>query len=106
MKNSIFEANATATATRRIAVVLAFAVMASLPLRVAHAGGDDRRGQSEQQDRGQQQDRGRHGEEGRARREPPRSARYRRYPVYAPPPVYYPRYESPGIRLVFPFDIH
>lgn len=30
---------------------------------------------------------------------------YHRYPVYAPPPVYYPRHESPGISLFFPFEI-
>jgi hypothetical protein len=35
-----------------------------------------------------------------------RRSHYRRYPVGVPPPVYYPRYESPGIRLVFLIDIH
>ncbi len=28
-----------------------------------------------------------------------------RYPVYVPPPIYYPHYESPGIRIVIPFDL-
>jgi len=29
-----------------------------------------------------------------------------RYPVYAPPPVYYPQPYSPGVSLVFPVIIH
>jgi hypothetical protein len=28
-----------------------------------------------------------------------------RYPVYVPPPIYYPHYESPGINIVIPFDL-
>jgi hypothetical protein len=28
-----------------------------------------------------------------------------RYPVYVPPPIYYPHYESPGISIVIPFDL-
>jgi len=50
---------------------------------------------------------GRHGNDSRGRRgPPPRMSRYHHYPVYAPPPVYYPRDDSPGIRLIFPIDIH
>ena len=28
---------------------------------------------------------------------------HRRYPVYAPEPIYYPRQESPGINVFIPF---
>ena len=86
-----------------IAVVLAFATVASvLPSQRAMADdrgygdrgyGDHGYGDHGRGDRGH--DRGRH------------SGRWheRRYPVYVPPPVYYPRDESPGISIVFPFEI-
>jgi hypothetical protein len=28
-----------------------------------------------------------------------------RYPVYIPPPIYYPHYETPGITIVIPLDL-
>jgi hypothetical protein len=91
----------TGSALKRVAVAVAFAaIVSSLPLRVAFADDNDRRGQDQHQDRGRydNQDHGRRGP-------PPRASRYHRYPVYAPPPVYYPRDDSPGIRLVFPINI-
>ena len=66
------------------------AVVGALPVATAFADNDDRR-DNQHQERGhrEQENRGRH----------------HRYPVYVPPPVYRPRYESPGIRLVIPIDI-
>lgn len=76
---------------KKAVVVMAFAVVVSwLPLGAAFADNDDKR------DR-QHQDQGRHEQESRGR--------HHRYPVHVPPPVYRPRYESPGIRLVIPIDI-
>ena len=46
-------------------------------------------------------DEGRRGEERRRVHRPVRH----RYPVYVPAPIYYPHYESPGIRIVIPFDL-
>ena len=104
MRNSSLNQPAAGSALRRVAAVAAFALVAALPLRLAHADNDDRR--DDRRSQYQHEDRGRRDNQARYRHEPPRYERYRRYPVYAPPPVYYPRYESPGIRLVFPFDIH
>jgi len=80
-----------------VAALLAFGtVAATLPAQQAAADdrgyGDRGDGDRDHGDRGH--DRGRH------------SGRWheRRYPVYAPPPVYYPLDESPGIRFVFPFE--
>ena len=78
----------------RAAIAVAFVAMFSvLPVRVVHADNDDRRGQRQRQ----HQEQGRHEREDRGR--------YRRYPVRVPPPVYRPRYESPGIRLIIPIEI-
>jgi hypothetical protein len=92
MKSSKSHPNSPAAAVRKAAAVIAFAaVLGALPLRAAFADDDHRRDDREHQNRGHH-----HEEAGR---------RHYRYPVYAPPPIYRPRYESPGIRLVFPIEI-
>ncbi len=81
------------------AQVLGVVMTAALGLApVQQAVADDHRGDERGDDR-RQHDRGRgHQEHWQSRREP-------RYPVYIPPPVYYPRHESPGVTLVFPFEL-
>ena len=44
----------------------------------------------------------RHGDRDRDRGNDRHRVEHRRYPVYAPAPVYYPREESPGINLFIP----
>jgi len=67
-------------------------------------GKNDKRGQGPQQ-RGWYDDRGRHDNrrwhDDRGRRVY-RPYRYRPAPVYAPPPVVYPPFQSPGISIFFP----
>jgi hypothetical protein len=43
------------------------------------------------------------GRDGRGN-EQERREHHHRYPVYAPPPAYYPRQASPGISLFFPLE--
>ena len=99
MSSSIRIRNVIGTILRTVAVTAAFAaVVGVMPLRAVFAD-DDRRGQIHHPDRG------RRGNQDSGRREPPRTSRYHRYPVYAPPPAYYPQDESPGIRFIFPIEI-
>jgi hypothetical protein len=76
---------------KKAALAAALAVVLfALPLKAVFAD-EDRDGRNRQ-----------HHNEGRRDNE---ARRHRRYPVYVPAPVYRPRYDSPGIRLVIPIDI-
>ena len=91
-----------------IVMVLAFALVLG-GLSVVPALGQDHGRRQGQQERGRyererQQERGWHKRERYNRRG---RRVYRPYgyaaPLYAPPPVVYPPYQSPGISLFFPF---
>ena len=88
---------------RKIAVVFAFATaVGALPMRSAFADQnerhDDRQAQHERHYEGDRRNRSERGFEHE------RSYQHR-YPVYVPPPAYYPRHPSPGITLFFPLEI-
>ena len=97
----------------KIVMVLAFAAVIGGLSMVPALGQDHDRRQGQQErdryERERHEDRGRY-ERGRHERErqDERGRRvYRPYgysaPLYAPPPVVYPPYQSPGISLFFPF---
>jgi hypothetical protein len=81
------------------ALALSTLLLLSVAGPPAWADRDGRRGAHERRDDGGRHDRGRHG--GERERE-----RHHHYATYAPPPVYYPRHESPGISIFFPIEIH
>jgi hypothetical protein len=91
---------------RRIALALALATaVCALPMRPAIAQDRDGHDRQVQSDREHRDDRyNHHDRRDQDERRAPRY-RYHQYPVYVPPPVYYPRHASPGISLVFPFEI-
>jgi hypothetical protein len=94
MRTSTTLPTTTGVTLRRIALAAALAVViGAIPMKPAFADNDrndrDRHGDRRDRDRGHDRGRGHY-----------------RYHVYAPPPVYYPREESPGIRLFFPIEIH
>jgi len=77
---------------------------AGISMMPAHADGNDKRDEhrDEHHDNGDHKDqkhddRGRHGHE--------QQPRYYPQPVYAPPVVYYPQQQSPGISIFLPLDI-
>ncbi len=77
---------------KKVALAAALAVvLCALPFKTVFSD-EDRDGRNRH-----------HQDEGRRRND---ARRHRHYPVYVPAPIYRPRYESPGIRLVIPFDIH
>jgi len=88
MNTSIANQAPTGYPFGRIALALAVGFAIGLvPLRSAiadHQDGDDR---------------------GRREHEQRHRSHHEHHPVYAPPSVYYPRHESPGISLFLPFDI-
>jgi hypothetical protein len=97
---------------RRIAFALALATaVCALPMRPAigqDRDGHDRHAQSDREHRDDRYDqRDRYDQHDRRYQDQRRAPRYRyhEYPVYVPPPVYYPRHASPGITLLFPFEI-
>ena len=104
MRTSTVRQTLTGIRIRGIAFALATAVCA-LPMQPAIAqdrDGHDRQVQSDREhrdDRYNQHDRG-YQDQRRAPR-----YHYHQYPVYVPPPVYYPRHASPGISLFFPVEI-
>ena len=107
MRTSTLYQIPTGIRIRRTAFALALATaVCALPMRPAIAqdrNGHDRQVQSDREhrdDRYNQHDR-RYQDQRRAPR-----YHYHQYPVYVPPPVYYPRHASPGITLFFPFEIH
>jgi len=88
----------------KIAVVFAFATaVGALPMRSAFADQNERHDdrQAQQHERHFEGDRYNRNERGS---EHERSYQHR-YPVYVPPPAYYPRHPSPGITLFFPLEI-
>jgi hypothetical protein len=94
MRISTTISSITSCTLRRIAFAAALAVViGATPMAPAFADND----------RNDRNDRNRHGHEHDHDRG--RGHHYR-YPVYVPPPVYRPRYESPGITLFFPIEIH
>jgi hypothetical protein len=101
-----------AALARRMAVVVALTTACSmLPMSPARAGagasGADQRMQDQRHRASDRYDERRPSYD-RSNRYAQRDRRpqRRRYPVYVPAPVYYPQHQSPGIRLVFPIDIH
>jgi hypothetical protein len=72
-----------------IGIAMALAALPVLPALADHEGQNERAHYNDRNDRGRSDDRRGH-------------EAHRRYPVYAPAPVYYPRHESPGISLFFP----
>jgi hypothetical protein len=99
----------TRSRTGRIAVLLALATLATgLPVRAAFADHDDEnRGNYQGNGQGHGNGNGHRNSRGRYHRGHSYAVRpgYG-YPVYAPPPVYYPPVVSPGITLFFPIEIH
>lgn len=94
----------------KIAVVFAFATaVGALPMRSAFADQNDRHDDRQAQHQDRQAQHEPHFEGDRYNRSERGSEHERshqhRYPVYAPPPAYYPRHPSPGIALFFPFEI-
>ena len=104
MRTSTLRQTLTDIRIRRIAFVLAAAVCA-LPMRPAIAQDRDGHDRQVQSDREHRDDRyNQHDRRYQDQRRAPRY-RYHQYPVYVPPPVYYPRHASPGITLFFPLEI-
>jgi hypothetical protein len=91
---------------RRIAFALALATaVGALPMRPVIGQDRDGHDRHMQSDREHRDDRyNQHDDRYQDQRRAPRY-RYHQYPVYVPPPVYYPRHASPGITLFFPFEI-
>jgi hypothetical protein len=81
------------TVTMVLCAAALFAGSALAPAFADDDHGHDNRGDHGSRGHDRDHDRDRH------------SDRYQRYPVYAPPPAYYRREPSPGISLVFPFEI-
>jgi hypothetical protein len=78
-----------------VACTVSLATLLAQPAFADHDNDRDARGEREHSDRGYDRGRERGHERGR-------SGHYRRE-IYRPEPVYYPRQESPGISLFFPF---
>ena len=106
MRTSTLRQTFTNLRIRRIAFTLALATaIGALPMRPAIAQDRDGHDRQVQSDREHRDDRyNQHDRRDQDQRRAPRY-RYHQYPVYVPPPVYYPRHASPGITLFFPFEI-
>ena len=106
MRTSTRRQTFTTIRIRRIAFAFALATtVCALPMRPAIAQDRDGHDRQVQSDREHRDDRyNQHDRRDQDQRRAPRY-RYHQYPVYVPPPVYYPRHASPGIALFFPFEI-
>ena len=103
MRTSTLRQTLTDIRIRRLAFVLA--AVCALPMRPAIAQDRDGHDRQVQSDREHRDDRyNQHDRRDQDQRRTPRY-RYHQYPVYVPPPVYYPRHASPGITLFFPLEI-
>jgi hypothetical protein len=90
-----------------VALIASSAVcgIAGVSMMPAHAGGNDK--SDEHRDEGNHRDQG-HGDREHVDRDR-RGHEERRFypqPIYAPPAVYYPLQQSPGVTLFLPLDIH